>query len=280
MSTVLITGCSTGFGKLAALTFARQGHTVFASMRNLDKAGPLQAAADAEGLKVAIVQLDVNDAASIGRAVAEVTTEAGAIDILVNNAGMEVRGPIEEVTDTEARRQFDTNVFGLLDVVRAVLPAMRERGSGVIVNVTSIGGLVSVPFGGIYTASKHAVEAISEAMHYEVHPFGVRVAVVEPGGFATDFGDNAVDAGAFTAASPYRANADRFQTALATMMSPGGELADPQAVADTIVRVATDTDAPLRTLVGGDAELIMSVRTTTDFEGFEQTMRTAMDWWN
>ena len=280
MSTVLITGCSSGFGKLAALTFARQGHTVFASMRNLDKAGPLQDAAAAEGLKVATVQLDVDDAASIQRAVSEVLGEAGAIDILVNNAGMGVRGPIEQVTDAEARRQFDTNVFGLLGVVRAVAPSMRERGDGVIVNVGSIAGLVAAPFSGIYAASKHAVEAITEALHYEVKPFGVRVAIIEPGGFATDFDTNAAEAGDFSADSPYRATAERFQTALEKLMLPDGELADPQIVADTIVRVATDPEAPLRTVVGADAEMIMAVRKTTDFEGFEQTMRGAMDWWD
>ncbi len=279
MSTVLITGCSTGFGKLAALTFARQGHTVFASMRNLDKAGPLQDAAAAEGLKIAVVQLDVEDPASVARAVAEVAAEAGTIDILVNNAGMEIRGPVEEVSDGEVRRQFDTNVFGLLGVVRAVLPAMRERGAGVIVNISSIGGVVSAPFAGLYSASKHAVEAITEALHYELRPFGVRVAVIEPGGFATEFGNNASEAAAFTASSPYRAAADRFEAALGKL-APDGEPGDPQLVADEIVRVATEPNAPLRTLVGGDAELIMAVRTTTDFEGFEQAMRNTLDWWD
>ncbi len=278
MSNVLITGCSTGFGKLAALTFAREGHTVFASMRNLDKAGPLRDAADAEGLKVAIVQLDVDDAASVERAVADVAAEAGSIDIVVNNAGMEIRGPIEEFSDAEARRQFETNVFGVLNVLRSVLPAMRERGSGVIVNVSSIAGLVSAPYAGLYAASKHALEALSEAMHYEVHPFGVRVAVVEPGGFDTEFGANTTEA--FMSASPYRATSERFEAALAGMLSPDGTRADPQIVADVIVRVATDPKSPLRTLVGGDAEMIMSVRTTTDFEGFEQTMRSAMNWWD
>ncbi len=280
MSTVLITGCSTGFGKLAALSFARNGHTVFASMRKLEKAAQLQDAAADEGLKIAVVQLDVDDPASIQRAVRDVAAEAGAIDIVVNNAGMEVRGPIEQVSDAEARRQFDTNVFGLLAVVRAVLPAMRERGAGVIVNVSSIGGLVSVPFAGLYAASKHAVEAISEALHYEVRPFGVRVAVVEPGGFATEFVANASEAGAFSTESPYRERADRFEVALRQMLSPDGALADPRIVADTIVRVATDADAPLRTLVGADAEMIMAVRATTDFEGFEQAMRAAMYWWD
>lgn len=278
MSTVLITGCSTGFGKLAALTFARQGHTVFASMRNLEKASALQDEAAAEGLKIAIVQLDVDDAASIERAVAEVVAEAGAIDILVNNAGFEMRGPIEEVTDAEARRQFETNVFGLLSMVRAVVPAMRERGSGVVVNVGSVAGLVAAPFGGLYSASKHAVEAVSEALHYEVAPFGIRVAVIEPGVFGTEFNANIIEAERFTATSPYRDFSDRFHVAL-ERLSPDGEPADPQVVADAIVRVATNDDAPLRTIVGADAELIMAVRTTTDFEGFEQAMRTTLNWW-
>lgn len=279
MSTVLITGCSTGFGKLAALSFAREGHTVFASMRNLAKAGSLRDAADSEGLKISIVALDVDDQSSITQAVSEVLAEAGTIDIVVNNAGMEIRGPIEQISDAEARRQFDTNVFGLLGVVRAVLPAMRERGSGVIVNVSSIGGLVAAPYAGLYSASKHAVEAITEALHYEVRPFGVRVAAIEPGGFATEFDANATEPGAFDASSPYRASADRFVAALGTL-SPDGEAADPQLVADAIVRVATDANAPLRTLVGADAELIMAVRTTTDFEGFEQTMRSTLNWFD
>ncbi len=279
MSTVLITGCSTGFGKLAALTFARRGHSVFASMRTLDKSGPLRDAAASEGLKIAVVQLDVDDAASVGRAVSEVADDAGSIDILVNNAGMEIRGPVEEMTDAEVRRQFETNVFGLLAVVRAVLPAMRERGSGVIVNVSSIAGLVSAPFAGLYAASKHAVEAITESLHYEVRPFGVRVAVIEPGGFATEFGANRIEASAFTSVSPYRGAADRFEVAL-DKLAPDGEPGDPQVVADEIVRVATDGASPLRTLVGGDAELVMAARRATDFEGFEQAMRSTLDWWD
>jgi NAD(P)-dependent dehydrogenase (short-subunit alcohol dehydrogenase family) len=280
MATVLITGCSTGFGKLAALTFAREGHTVFASMRNLDKAGALREAAEADGLKIAVVQLDVDDAASIERAVSEVVSEAGGIDILVNNAGFEVRGPIEEATDAEARRQFETNVFGLLAVTRAVLPGMRTRGSGVLVNLSSIAGLVAAPFAGLYAASKHAVEALSESLHYEVAPFGIRVALVEPGGFATEFSANVTEADAFTTESPYRDYADRFAAALEKLTRPDGQAADPQIVADAIVRVATDASAPLRTILGDDAEMIMTVRNSTDFEGFEKTMREALDWWD
>ena len=203
----------------------------------------------------------------------EVVSEVGGIDILVNNAGFEIRGPIEAATDAEARRQFETNVFGLLAVTRAVLPGMRERGSGVVVNLSSIAGLVAAPFAGLYSASKHAVEALSESLHYEVAPFGIRVALVEPGGFATDFSANVIEADAFTSDSLYRDYADRFAGALEKLTRPDGEAADAQIVADVIVRVATDASAPLRTLVGGDAEMIMAVRNSNDFEGFEQTMR-------
>lgn len=277
MSTVLITGCSSGFGRLAALSFAREGHEVFASMRNLDKAGPLRDAAAMEGLKITVIQLDVVDDTSVDRAVKEVLAEAGAIDIVVNNAGMEVRGPIEQVSHAEALRQFETNVFGVLRVLRAVLPGMRDRQAGVIMNLSSIAGLVASPFGGLYSASKHALEAITESLHYEVAPYGIRVALIEPGRFATEFGANIVEAAAFTADSPYRKNADRLQAALLTL-SPDAEAADAQEVADLIVRVATQQAAPLRHTVGKDAEMIMSVRNSTDFEGFEQTMRTALNW--
>lgn len=187
MSTVLITGCSTGFGKLAALSFAREGHTVFASMRDLGKAGPLQDAADAEGLKITLVQLDVVDTASIERAVSEVGAEAGAIDILVNNAGMEVRGPIEEVSDSEARLQFDTNVFGLLGVIRAVLPAMRERGSGVIVNVASVGGVLALRGRGPYCATKAGLVHLTKSMAAEYAGRGLRCNAIGPGWMDTPF---------------------------------------------------------------------------------------------
>ncbi len=278
MANVLITGCSSGFGRGAALEFARAGHTVVATMRTPAKGKDLVAEAEAAGGELRVLPLDVTDDASVSGAIEEAVSAVGPLDIVVNNAGIELRGSIEEASAAEVQAQFDTNVFGLLRVLRAVVPAMRERRAGVIVNIGSIAGLVARPYGGLYAASKHAVEAITEALHFELAPFGVRVAIVEPGQFATDLVTNALVADAFTAASPYRADSDAFDTKVLTLV-PGGQLADPQAVVDAIVRVALDAQAPLRTLVGADAETIMAVRAGGDFETFEQTMRTALDWW-
>lgn len=278
MAHVLVTGCSSGFGKLTALLFARHGHTVFATMRDTARAGPMEEMASEEGLDVRVLQLDVTDDASVRAAVAEAERVAGgALDVVVNNAGVELRGPVEECSDNEVLAQFDTNVFGVVRVVRAALPAMRAAGRGVIVNVSSIAGLVARPYGGIYAASKHALEAISEALHHELRPFGVRVAVVEPGQFETDLLANATTAAAFGADSPYREPSDRFDVAVRRLV-PDGRPAPAEVVAETIVAVAFDPSAGLRHLVGADAELVMSVRTSGDFEHFDRTMRAALDW--
>jgi NAD(P)-dependent dehydrogenase (short-subunit alcohol dehydrogenase family) len=278
MSVVLITGCNSGFGLHASLTFARQGHDVFATVRNLDRATPLLDAAKSEDLDLHVLRLDVRDADSVEGAVAEVMERAGRIDVCVNNAGLELRGPIEECSDDEALVQFDTNVFGLLRVVRTVLPVMRAQGSGVIVNVGSLAGLVARPFGGLYSATKHAVEAISEALHFECAPYGIRVAVVEPGQFETELLNNAITATQFTNDSIYKAASDRFDEAL-ERLSPDGLRAPPEVVAELIVAIAEDDDAGLRHLIGADADLVWSVRNGSTFEQYEQTIRSALDWW-
>jgi NAD(P)-dependent dehydrogenase (short-subunit alcohol dehydrogenase family) len=278
MASVLVTGCSSGFGKLTALCFARQGHTVFATMRDVAKAGPMEAMAAEEGLDVRVLELDVTDDASVAAAVAAAEDAAGgALDVVVNNAGIELRGPVEQVGDDEVLQQFDTNVFGVIRVVRAVLPAMRARQAGVIVNVSSIAGLVARPFGGVYSASMHALEALSEALHHELRQFGVRVAVVQPGQFETELLANATTAAGFGAESPYRDASERFDAAVRRLL-PDGKPAPADVVAERIVAVAFDPDAGLRHLVGADAELVMSVRGAGDFEHYERTMRAALDW--
>ena len=185
MGNILITGCSSGFGLLSAAHFARKGDRVFATLRDLARGLELERIRQAEDLAIEILQLDVLDSSSVEAAVKRAEAD-GPIDALINNAGIEVRGSIEDISEQEARLQFDTNVHGALRMIRAVLPGMRQRGSGTIVNISSIGGLVGRPFGGLYAATKHALEAISEALYFEVQPFGVRVAVVEPGRAACD----------------------------------------------------------------------------------------------
>ena len=163
---VLITGANSGFGLLTAANFARAGHRVHAGLRNPAKGAALKALAG-EGLPVSAVALDVTDAASIAAAVGK-ASGSGPIDVLVNNAGFEVSGPVEHLSDASLLRQFDTNVLGIARMVRAVAPAMRERGEGLIVNLSSVAGHISAPFAGAYSASKHAVEALSEALWFEL----------------------------------------------------------------------------------------------------------------
>ena len=279
MATVLITGCSSGFGKLSALHFARKGDTVFATMRNTAKAGELEQAKQAESLPIEIVQLDVTDDASVEGAVRQVIDAAGGIDVLVNNAGLGHHGPVEETDDDEVKEIFETNFFGALRVTRAVTPKMREQKSGTIVNVSSLAGRVVAPYGGIYSASKYALEAASEALYYELHPFGIRVLLIEPGGFETAIENNRRLSRRFTEGSPYLELEQRFEQSL-TRLPGGGERGDAQDVAESIYN-AVNTDQPkFRYLVGQDAELIGGLRRQMDDEQFEQAMRQTLDFWD
>ena len=185
---VLITGASSGFGQLAALLFARSGAKVFATMRNLPRAegDEMRKVAKAEQLDLTVLELNVLSDASVAKAVAEAEKLAGAgIDVLVNNAGIGITGPVE-VQDMEATRLiFDTNVFGPQRVARAALPAMRKKKSGLIFNISSQLGRVIVPGGGHYSATKFALEAMSEQMAYELVPLGIEVCIIQPGGYPT-----------------------------------------------------------------------------------------------
>ena len=279
MAVILITGCSSGFGQLAALEFARKGDTVYASMRNTAKAGPLEQARDADKLSIHVVQLDVTDGDSVSKAVKQVIDAEGRIDVLVNNAGIGANGPIEETDVDEAKEIFETNFFGALRVTQTVLPQMREQKSGTIVNVSSLAGRVAPPFDGIYAASKYALEAASEALYYEVHPFGIRVLLIEPGGFETNIGDNRRIPRRFTEGSPYVELHQRFEQAM-TRLPTGGERADPQVVAEAIYQAVHDDEPKLRYLVGKDAEMIGGLRRQMDDQQFEQTMRQTLDFWD
>ena len=279
MATILITGCSSGFGKLAALQFARKGDTVYASMRNTSKGKELEEARDSEDLKIELLQLDVTDEASVSTAVAKVIAEAGQIDVLVNNAGIGAHGPIEETDDDEAKEIFETNFFGALRTMRTVLPHMREKKAGTIVNVSSLAGRVGPPFDGIYAASKFALEAASEALYYEIHPFGIRVLLIEPGGFETNIGDTRRIPRRFGEGSPYAELDQRFEQAL-TRLPTGGERGDAQVVAEAIYDAVHDKEPKLRYLVGQDAEMIGGLRQQLDDEQFEKTIRQALDFWD
>ncbi len=279
MAVVLITGCSSGFGLLSALQFARNGDRVFASMRDTKKGAALEEIARKENMQIEVVPLDVTDEQSVASAVRQVIEKAGQIDVLVNNAGIGAHGPIEETDDGEAREIFDTNFFGVLNTIRHVAPKMREQRSGTIVNVSSLAGRVPPPFGGIYSASKFALEAASEALHFELHPFGVRVLLIEPGGFQTNIENTRRVARRFTEGSPYLDLEQRFEQSL-TKLPAAAERADPQIVAETIYNAVYDKEPKLRYLVGQDAEMIGGLKKQLDDAQFEQTMRQALDFWD
>jgi NAD(P)-dependent dehydrogenase (short-subunit alcohol dehydrogenase family) len=247
MGVCLVTGSSSGFGELIALELARRGDTVIATMRNTTKRTALDAAAAAEDLTIEIDQLDVSDEASVRACVERALERHGRIDVLVNNAGIGRLGPVEEHADDEILEIFDTNVLGYLRCVRAVLPAMRAQGSGTIVNVTSMAAFISVPFMGVYSASKAAIESFSEALHGELLPFGIRVATVQPGAYKTPMAVAADQMPrAHTDASPYAERAAQVRRHhLASMEAQD----NPQDVADAVAAIIhEDTDA-LRVVV-------------------------------
>jgi NAD(P)-dependent dehydrogenase (short-subunit alcohol dehydrogenase family) len=271
MSNVLISGCSSGFGLLTARTFARRGHRVFATVRDPARAGDLAAARDAEDLPISILPLDVRDRASIQAAVGA-ALDAGPLDVLVNNAGYALRGAVEEVNDEELLAELDTNVFGVLRMVRAVAPGMRERRSGTIVNVSSVTVYAGVPFNGLYAASKAAVGVLSEALYQELAPFGVRVVVVEPGPYPTRFLANQRVAGGATADSAYAPWRERAFAAIARRADETGD--DPQQVADAIHDAVTDGSPRFRYVVGSPStEQLVRLARTTEFETFAPKVR-------
>ena len=187
--TILITGASSGFGRDTAETLHRAGHTVYASMRGVQGKNR-DAAVALRKLGVKTVELDVSDDASVKAGVENVLAEAGKIDVLVNNAGIASAGVTEAFTTEQAKAIFDTNVIGLLRVTRAVLPSMRQKRDGLIINIGSILGRVTFPFVGIYGASKFAVEALTDSLRYEVSQLGVEVVEVQPSGYPTNFFTN------------------------------------------------------------------------------------------
>jgi NAD(P)-dependent dehydrogenase (short-subunit alcohol dehydrogenase family) len=248
----LITGCSTGIGRAAAQLFADRGHDVIATMRD-PRAGTALTTAGCS-----VVALDVTDAASIAR----VRAEVGPVDVLVNNAGVGYYGALETMPEELVRATFDANLFGALAMIRAVLPSMREREGGTIVNVSSVMGRLAVPVSGAYAMSKFALEAMSEVLALELSPFGIRIAIVEPGFIQTSIASTGRPKSRMRADSPYAAleqrMTDRNEAGVA-----GGER--PELAAEAIWDAVHADTAQLRFPVGaGAGDLIESRRATPD----------------
>ena len=251
MPVTLVTGTSTGIGFATALHLARNRHRVVATMRNLAKAGPLETAAREESLPLTVRELDVTRQDSIDRAVAATRDGEGPIDVLVNNAGIGGATPLELTPEAEHRAMFEANYWGPIRMIQAVLPAMRERRAGCIVNVTSIAGRIATPNQIPYSASKHALAAASEALAHEVAAFGVRVAIIEPGVIQTAIFENSAPATRYDKTSPYRQIMRRNGKLFAAgFRNPGRS----ETVAAMILEAITTDRPKLRYLVGGDAE--------------------------
>jgi len=262
MARVLITGCSTGFGRASAIELTKRGHEAIATARRPETLEDLDVAQR--------LRIDVDDAASV----ADVMAAVGQVDALVNNAGFGIQAPVERVPIDEIRRMFETNVLGAVRMMQAVLPQMRERGSGTIVNVTSLAGLVTGPIGGAYAATKHALEAISEALHYEVGHFGIRVALIEPGYFETEFQGKEPR---FGLDEPPYDQLDREWSVAFEKLRGGDSPAGAEPVAQVIADAVEGKDDKLRWPVGADAEMVLAARNSMDDATFESTMRQALE---
>jgi NAD(P)-dependent dehydrogenase (short-subunit alcohol dehydrogenase family) len=243
---VVVTGVSSGIGRAAAEKFAKQGCQVFGTVRSIAKASPLPG--------VQLVEMDIRDDASVQLGFQSIIARAKRIDVLVNNAGMTIVGAVEETSTAEAASLFDTNLFGILRTAQAVLPNMRAQGSGRIVNVSSVLGFLPAPYMGLYSASKHAVEGLSETLDHEVRQFGIRVTLVEPTFTKTNLDVNSPHAKSTIAA--YERERGLASRAVADSVSGASE---PDGVANTIVEAALGTWRMRRT-PAGQASLLSKLR--------------------
>jgi len=256
----LVTGASSGIGEAAAHELLAAGFTVYGTSR--------KAVAGDEREGVVFLPLDVTDDRSVAGAVREVLGRSGRIDVLVNNAGLGIAGAAEEASIEQARALFDTNLFGSIRMTRAVLPQMREQGSGRIINISSVLGLVPAPFGALYAATKHAIEGYSESLDHEVREHGVRVLLVEPAYTRTSF-----DANAIPADEPlpvYARRREAFDVLIAEAIKGGDE---PSVVGEAIVAAATDARPRLRYQAGPVARRVAKLRRYAPSTVFDKQIR-------
>lgn len=253
-STVLITGCSSGIGAAAVLHFAAQGWNVAATLRNPAKAHFEHGAGHVEALA-----LDVTDPHSVEAAVQQAQARFGPIDVLINNAGYGLFGPFETATPEAIERQMRTNVDGVFAVTRAVLPPMRERRRGVIINVASLSGLVGMPLYSLYAASKFAVVGFSQALSHELAPLGIRVKVFAPGAVATDFSGRSLQRTFDGDGGPYADSISKALAAFQANRSAGSAMA-PEQLAQALYGAANDGSARVLYVTGEDAHAILKMR--------------------
>lgn len=265
MNTILITGASSGIGKATALLFQSKGWNVIATMRSPEKEEELSQLEN-----VHVTRLDVLDLASINTSIQEGIAKFGKIDVLLNNAGYGAYGPLEAIPRENMVRQFNTNVIGLLDVTRGILPHFRANKAGTLINVSSIGGRMTFPLGSLYHGTKFAVEGISEALSYELGSIGCKVKIIEPGAIATDFGGRSFDFQNDESLTEYQPIVGSLFGAFGSVMD---QASPASLVAEVIFEAATDESEKIRYTAGPDAEVFMQNRTAQDDSTFIGTIK-------
>ncbi|TKG89814.1 SDR family oxidoreductase [Puteibacter caeruleilacunae] len=268
-NTVLITGCSSGFGKLAAKKFQSEGWNVIATMRSPEKEAELNKLDN-----VLVTALDVTSNESVKNAVSVGLERFGRIDALINNAGYGGHSFLEQFTEEQIYAMFETNVFGVMRVCREVLPYMRKQKSGTVINVTSMAGYMGLTLTSTYSASKWAVEGLTESMAMEYKPFGIKVKAVAPGAFGTNFvsaSDNNFEGGDEEIRESSEKIGAHFLTVVEQMQNQSGKVADPQEVAEKIFECVI-TDAPVHNIVGADAEMLKTMMDSMPRQQFIDTL--------
>jgi NAD(P)-dependent dehydrogenase (short-subunit alcohol dehydrogenase family) len=270
----VVTGSSTGIGYESSLTLARNGFLTYATMRNLNKSENMKMVATKENLPIRIKQLDVTDDITVTNAVQAISSEAGRIDVLVNNAGYGLNGAFEDLAMDEIKAQYETNVFGLMRMTQAVLPIMRRQKSGTIVNISSGAGRFGFPSGSAYVSTKFAVEGLSESMSYELEPFGIKVAIVEPGVIRTNFADGLVVAKkSKDPSSPYSQLMQKAANGFEKMMK---NASSPDLVANVVLKAVRNEKPSLRYLAGNDVEEWLGKRNMADEESYKMMKQNLM----
>ena len=284
MAVAVLTGSNSGFGLEGALAFARNGDTVYATMRDVSKAGALQQAAAAEQLSVNVRTLDVTQAETFEPFVQEVIDEAGSIDVLVNNAGILRAGAFEDISEPTLRLMVETNFFGPFLLTRAVLPQMRAQRGGCIIMISSLSGVAGLPGDVPYSATKYALEGATEALRHEVDRWGIKLALVEAGMYATGIFDSSVSGDAilpdyYPDGSPYR---PLIESRLRILRERLAEAFDPRRVGELIVTIANSDGSQLRWPADEVAEKVIDTLFAYDDTTRDEFLRkvAGTDWWS
>lgn len=262
MSTIVITGSSSGIGKATAKYFAEQGWNVAATMRTPEGSDLKQID------NIRVYQLDVTSRDSINKAAAQILSDYDTVDVVLNNAGYGLSGPFEAASMEQIRGQFDTNVFGLMEVTRAFLPHFRSNKAGLFMNVSSIGGRITFPLISLYHSSKWAVEGFSESLAYELRELGIQVKLIEPGGVATDFGGRSMETALPTELPDYMPMVSK----LMEYFQSRGSASTAEQMAMGIFEAATDGKSQLRYLLGDDAKQLYGMREQAGDDAFMEGM--------